>query len=190
MRKSDAKGVFVQVDQKDGKAKVTLDAVATSGKDAGKYLNEAAAELTVIAPGGNERKVAMTQTAPGRYVGEFPSADAGTYHVSMTQQLKGQQATQQSRGLVVNYNEELRIRPTNEAWLESMAKATGGVYRPEPESVFAPDERSASRPVPLWPYLLMIAAVLFLADVALRRIDFDLLLGRSKPPLKLMMTKP
>ncbi len=186
MRKSDAKGVFVQVDQKDGKAKVTLDAVATSGKDAGKYLNEAAAELTVIAPGGNERKVAMRQTAPGRYVGEFPSADSGTYHVSMTQQLKGQQATQQSRGLVVNYNDELRIRPTNEAWLEAMAKATGGVYKPEPDAVFAPDERSASRPVPLWPFLLMIAAILFLADVALRRIDIDLLLGRSKPPIKLM----
>jgi hypothetical protein len=143
----------------------------------------------VIAPGGSERKVAMTQTAPGRYVGEFPSADPGTYHVSMTQQMKGQQAAQQSRGLVVNYSDELRIRPTNEAWLESIAKATGGVYRPEPESVFAPDERTTSRPVPLWPFLLMIAATLFLADVALRRIDFDLLLGRSKPPLKLMAGK-
>src|SRR5262249_8112801 len=116
-------------------------------------------------------------------------ADSGTYHVSMTQQLKGQQATQQSRGLVVNYNEELRIRPTNEAWLESMAKATGGVYRPEPEAIFAPDERSAQRPVQPWPYLLMIAAILFLADVALRRIDVDLMLGRSKPPLKLMASE-
>jgi hypothetical protein len=35
----------------------------------------------------------------------------------------------------------------------------------------------------------MVAAVIFLADVALRRIDFDLLLGRDKPPMKMVMAK-
>ena len=80
MRKSDAKGVFVQVARKDGKATVTLDAVRPDGK----YLNEAATEMTVIEPQGGERKVAMTQTAPGRYEGEFPADKAGTYHVHMT----------------------------------------------------------------------------------------------------------
>jgi uncharacterized membrane protein len=185
MRKSDAKGMYVQLDQKDGVAKVTLDAIKTDGK----YLNEAIAELTVIEPRGGERKLAMTQIAPGRYVGEFPADKPGTYHVSVTQQLKGQPPTQQSRGLVVNYDDELRIRPTDEKYLESISRASGGVFRPEPEAVFAPDERSASQPVPLWPYLLMLAAIIFLADVALRRIDFDLLLGRNKPPLKMMMAK-
>jgi uncharacterized membrane protein len=185
MRKSDAKGMYVQLDQKDGIAKVTLDAIKTDGK----YLNEANAELTVIEPRGGERKLTMTQIAPGRYVGEFPADKPGTYHVSMTQQLKGQPPAQQSRGLVVNYDDELRIRPTDEKHLESISRASGGVFRPEPEAVFAPDERSASQPVPLWPYLLMVAAIIFLADVALRRIDFDLLLGRNKPPMKMTMAK-
>lgn len=185
MRKSDAKGVFVQVDRKDGKAKVTLDAVKTDGK----FLNEATSELTVIEPQGGERKVAMMQTAPGRYVGEFPTDRQGTYHVSMTQQGKGQPAAQQSRGLVVNYDDELRLKPTDEALLEAIAKSSGGRYKPEPEDVFAADDRTASRPVPLWPYLVIVAALIFLADVALRRIDFDLLLGRSKPPMKMVMAK-
>jgi Mg-chelatase subunit ChlD len=185
MRKSDAKGVFVQVDQKDGKARVTLDAVKVDGK----FLNEATAELTVIEPQGGERKLAMTQTAPGRYAGEFPTDKQGTYHVSMTQQAKGQPTMQQTRGLVVNYDDELRIRPTDEALLEAVARASGGTFRPDPEAVFAPDERTASRPVPLWPYLLVAAALIFLADVALRRIDFDLLLGRNKPPMKMVMAK-
>ena len=178
MRKSDAKGVFIALEQKDGIGKVTLDSVHTDGK----YLNKATAEITVIEPGGGERKVTMTQTAPGRYAGDFPTDKTGTYHVSMTQQVKGQPQSQQSRGLVVNYDDELRIRPTNEAWLESVARASGGVYRPEPAAVFAADERTASQPVPLWPYLLMAAAIIFLADVALRRIDLDLLLGRRKQP--------
>jgi uncharacterized membrane protein len=185
MRKSDAKGVFVQVARKDGKATVTLDAV----KPDGKYLNEAATEMTVIEPQGGERKLTMTQTAPGRYEGEFPADAAGTYHVHMSQEAKGQAATRQSRGLVVNYDEELRLRPTNEKLLQAVAQASGGTYRPEPEAVFAPDERSAARAVPLWPYLLTAAALIFVLDVALRRIDFDLLLGRSKPPMKMVFAK-
>jgi len=185
MRKSDAKGVFVQVDRKNGTATVTLDAVRNDGK----YLNEATADLTVIEPGGGERKVTMTQTAPGRYAGEFPAEGAGTYHVQLTQQSKGQQAVQQSRGLVVNYDDELRIKPTDAALLEAVAKSSGGAYKPDPAAVFAPDDRTASRPVPLWPYLVIAAAVLFLADVALRRIDFDLIFGRSRPPMKMVMAK-
>ncbi|MBX9583070.1 MAG: VWA domain-containing protein [Gemmataceae bacterium] len=185
MRRSDAKGVFVQVDRKDGAAKVTLDAVAPDGK----FLNDAATELTVIEPHGGERKLAMTQTAPGRYAADFPADKAGTYHVQMTQTAKGQPATQQSRGLVVNYDEELRIRPTNEALLRAVAEASGGTYDLAPEAAFAPDERTAGRPVPLWPYLLAAALVIFVADVALRRIDLDLLLGRPKPPLKMVMAR-
>jgi hypothetical protein len=185
MRRSDAKGVFVQVVRKDGTATVTLDAVRTDGK----YVNDAAAELTVIEPQGGERKLAMTQTAPGRYAGEFPAGQPGTYHVQLTQQAKGQPATQQSRGLVVNYDEELRIRPTDATLLESIARSSGGAFRPEAEAVFAPDDRTASRALPLWPYLVVAAALIFLADVALRRIDFDLVFGRNKPPLKMVLAK-
>jgi uncharacterized membrane protein len=185
MRKSDAKGVFVQTTQKDGKATVTLDAVQPDGR----FLNEAPAELTVIEPHGDEKKLAMTQTAPGRYVAEFPADKPGAYHVHITQQTKTQGATQQSRGLVINYEEELRIKPVNETLLQSVAQASGGKYKPEPEAVFAADERTASQAVPLWPWFLIAAAVIFVADVALRRIDFDLLLGRSKPPLKMVWAR-
>jgi hypothetical protein len=185
MRKSDAKGVFVQVARKDGKATVTLDAVRPDGK----YLNDAPAELTVIEPGGGEHKVAMTQSAPGRYVGEFPADKSGAYHVQMTQTPKGQPATQQTRGLVVNYDDELRIKPTDEKLLEDLARVSGGMFKPTPEQLFAPDERTAAQALPLWPYLLIAAALVFVADVALRRIDFDLLLGRNRPPMRMVMAK-
>jgi uncharacterized membrane protein len=185
MRHSDAKGQFVQVVHKDGKAAVTLDAIRPDGR----YLNDAPAEMTVVEPQGGERKLAMTQTAPGRYVGEFPAQLSGTYHVHMTQQPKGQAATQQSRGLVINYDEELRIRPTNATLLETVAQATGGTYRPQPDVVFAADDRTASQALPLWHYLLIAGALIFVADVALRRIDFDLVLGRNRPPSKMVLNQ-
>ena len=183
MRKSDAKGVFVNVEQKDGKAQLTFDSVQQNGK----YVNQATVQVTVLEPQDGKREVTMTQTAPGRYTAEFPTEKPGTYLVQMVQTAKGQEAVQQSRGLVVNYDEELRLRPTNEAFLQELSRISGGKYQPTPEEVFAPDERTASRPIPLWPYLVIAAMLIFLADVALRRIDFDLLFGRAKPPMKMVM---
>jgi hypothetical protein len=61
--------------------------------------------------------------------------------------------------------------------LQTLARATGGVYDPPPDAVFRNDDEQAERATPLWPYLLMAAAALFLADVALRRIDFSIVFG-------------
>ena len=60
----------------------------------------------------------------------------------------------------------------------SLLVACGGhcTYNPEPEGVFAATERGTQRATPLWPYLVLVASCLFLMDVALRRIDFALLL--------------
>jgi hypothetical protein len=173
MRKSDAKGVVVQVDHKGRQATVTLDAVDPVGR----FLNQAEAGLTVIDPYLGTRKVPMTQTAPGRYVGEFDTPQPGAYHLEMSQKHQGAVLYQQSRGLMVGYADELRLRPTNEELLQTIARVSGGKYHPEPEEVFAPSERTAERATPLWPWLIAVAAALFLADVALRRIDFALLLG-------------
>jgi Mg-chelatase subunit ChlD len=174
MRKSEARGVQVQVEQRERKATVTLDAVNAAGR----YLNQAETELTVIDPQLSTRKLAMAQTAPGRYVAEFDTPHAGAYHLEMAQKQQGKALSQQSRGLVVGYDDEFRLRPTNTDLLESIARVSGGAFEPEPEAVFADLGRTAPRATPLWPYLVMAAAGLFLADVALRRIDFALLLGR------------
>jgi hypothetical protein len=98
----------------------------------------------------------------------------------MSQKQQGQVLSQQSRGLVVGYEDEYRLLPTNEDLLRSIARVSGGTYRPEPDAVFADLGRTAARATPLWPYLVMAAALIFLADVALRRIDFVLLVGRTR----------
>lgn len=173
MRKSEARGVVVQVEQKERQATVTLDAVSMSGK----YLNQVDTELTVIDQSLNKRKLTMAQTAPGRYVASFETPHAGAYHLEMSQKQQGQVLSQQSRGLVVGYDDEFRLRPTNEELLQAMARVSGGVYQPEPEAIFADLGRTAPRTTPLWPYLVAVAACLFLLDVALRRIDLVLLRG-------------
>ncbi len=176
MRKGEAKGVVVQVDRKDRKATLTLDAIDPSGK----YLNGAKTDVTVINDQLGQQKLEMAQTAPGRYQAEIPTPRAGAYHLEIGQSQDGRPIHQQSRGLAVGYPEELRLRATDEELLRTVARVSGGAFGPAPEDVFQADGRSARQATPLWPYLLAAAICLFVVDVALRRIDFSIVFGGRK----------
>ncbi len=186
MRKSDVKGVIVDVKQERRRATITLDAI----DPAGRFLNRADTEVTIIDPQLSQRKLEMKQTAPGRYTVEFDTPQSGAYHMNMTQKTSGGTLLhQQTRGLIVGYPDELRLHPTNTELLKTIASITGGRFNPSPESLFQSDPdptetqssgqqlsapRTAQRTTPLWPYLVTVAMLLFLLDVALRRIDFSL----------------
>jgi uncharacterized membrane protein len=177
LRKSDAKGAELKVEQRGGRATVTLDTT----DPAGRFLNGAASELTVITDRElNARQVPMAQTAPGRYAAEFDTPDQGTYHMDVVQRLGDQVVCHQSRGLVVGYPDELRLRPTDEGLLRAVAEVSGGQYDPGPETVFDAPARDARRPVPLRPYLLLAAAMLLVLDAGVRRLDFSRLSGRFR----------
>ncbi|MDB5385166.1 MAG: von Willebrand factor type domain protein [Planctomycetaceae bacterium] len=178
MRKSEAKGVSVQIDQRSGQATVTLDAVDASGR----FLNQADTEMIVIDPQLGSQKIALSQTAPGRYIATLETPRSGAYHLEITQQKNGQVIYRQSRGISVGYSDELRLRATNEALLKDIAAASGGKYEPTLDEVFAPSDRTAQRPTPLWPWLVTLATLLLVVDVFLRRVNLGLMMGRRRPP--------
>lgn len=186
MRKNDVKGVIVDVKQERRRATVSLDAI----DPAGNFLNRADTEVTVIDPQIGQRKLEMKQTAPGRYVVEFETPQSGAYHLNLSQKTSGGTTLhQQTRGLIVGYPDELRLHPTNNELLKTLATVTGGRFNPSPEELFmttptAEDQKSlgqqttsvrtAQRTTPMWPYLVSAAMLMFLVDVALRRIDLSL----------------
>ncbi len=137
MRKSESKGVVVQVDQKDRAASVTLDAIDPSGR----FLNDAETVMTVIDDQNGKRTLEMAQTAPGRYRPRFPTPLTGAYHTEFSQKVGGQVVYQQSRGLAVGYPEELRLRPTNTDLLKSVARVSGGVFDPPGRVDLRPDRQ-------------------------------------------------
>lgn len=174
MRKNEAKGVTVDVQRKGARATVTVDAIDPSGR----FLNQAQTEMTVIDPQFGNQKLNLSQTAPGRYVGQFETPHPGAYHLDLTQKQSGRALYHQTRGLMVGYADELRLRPTNEELLTTVARVSGGTFSPQPEQVFAETDQVADRATPLWPYLVLAATVLLVIDVALRRIDFSIPWGR------------
>jgi Ca-activated chloride channel homolog len=124
----------------------------------------------VFPPALAKREVTLEQTAPGRYTASFDVPQSGRYLLDLGLSRDGVPLAPQSRGLVVGYPDELRLRPTDEDLLRELSRLTGGTFRPSPEAVFAPPEQVAREVVPLWPHLVTLAALLLVADVALRRL--------------------
>jgi hypothetical protein len=168
MRKTNARGIEMQVERRGRTARVTVEAVDALGR----FLNDAGLELTVHQlQAGRHAPLPLRQTAPGRYNVSFDASLPGDYILHLVQKDGHPEPIQQTRVLSVGYPDELRCRPADEALLEALARATGGIYRPAPEQVLAPGADAVPRRVALWEYLVMAAALLWVVDVALRRLD-------------------
>lgn len=175
MRKSGSTGMIANIRQQHGNATLTIDAVNAASQ----YLNSAQMQFTVIGPDMDKQEHTLEQIAPGRYEANFDTPSPGAYHLEITDQAHGRVRGRQSRGLVVGYPDELRIGKTNQAKLRAITQATGGLYAPAAADVFAPTDRTARRTTPLWPYLVAAAVVLFVIDVALRRIELTPAAGQA-----------
>ena len=176
MRKSDTKGIQVATLRDGKRTAISVDAVS----EIGQFLNNSEVEMTIINPSLRREKSALKQTAPGRYAADFATLQPGAYNMEIALKKDGQVLYRQSRGLMVGYSDELRIQPTNETLLKEIATVSGGQFNPEPAKVFDRPNEWTSRPTPLWPWLLTVAAFLLVMDVALRRIDFALHLPIKK----------
>lgn len=170
MRKSDARGIIVDTKRNGKMASLTVDAV----NELGQFLNGGEVELTLIDPQLKRIKSELSQSAPGRYVGDFKTTQPGAYHMEIALKKNGKVIYRQSRGISVGYSDELRIRPTNETLLREIATSSGGAFTVGPEELMSTDRSSVTRPTPMWPWLLTAALFLLVIDVALRRVDFSL----------------
>lgn len=169
MRKDDDQGMTLQIQQREDRTKVMVDAVDSRGR----FVSDAETQLVLIDPDLNRDLLDMKPIAPGRYEATIPTPVPGAYQLELMQIRNGREPLRQSRSLTRGYPSELRLRPVNESLLQSIATASGGRYgAAAEESVDPAAERTARRPVPLWPWLLMTALCLFVGDVGLRRLQF------------------
>ncbi|MDR0869763.1 MAG: VWA domain-containing protein [Planctomycetaceae bacterium] len=173
-RKSEGRNAVLNVEQKHGTVHITLDAV----DDNENFIDGAEGVITLFNNGG-KNSFPLVQTAPGRYETESAlngreTAFPASCTVSVLLQKDGAALVNQTRSIMRNYPEELRVKPANETLMKELAERTGGKFNPKPEDVFADvPHRSAWRVLPLSAYLLTAAAFLFILDVLLRRIDLS-----------------
>jgi hypothetical protein len=168
--------ISATVARRDGRGEVLVDAVDAKGN----FINFLDNQVGVVAPDRSRSVIDLEQIAPGRYVGRFPAKQEGVYLIGMAQRKGDRVLGSQLAGLVVPYDEELRVLGVDEELLKGLADLTGGAALAAPEEVFSKARRPFRVAVDLWPWLVGIGAALLLLDVALRRFELDLLVRRRR----------
>jgi uncharacterized membrane protein len=154
----------------EGLATITVDA----RDDDGGYLNTLQLEAVILQPDGQTARTPLQQTAPGLYSASFTPRTEGAYFVT----IRGEggtgdeaQAYSDVNGWVLSYSPEYTSAGADEGLLREIARLTGGrAYAGDAAAVFAHDVAPRIAIAPLWPWLLVLALLLWPADIALRRL--------------------
>ena len=187
MRPVDPGNLTLSVRRDQGRIKVVVDALDKDNQ----FLNFLQIRGNIVNPDLKGTPMELVQTAPGKYEASFEGGESrGNYFVNLG--YRGADGAQGviSSGVSVPYSDEYRELKSNPALLETLATVTNGMAnfwktlpdgRPDlKRTLDAADHfrRDAGLVNPsgftdLWPTLLWLAAVLFLFDVAVRRIAPD-----------------
>lgn len=147
------------------------------------FINFLQTDARILTPNGSVDPLDLEQIGPGRYRGSFPVSEAGAYLVNVgfpVVNSDGTTTVQNVQGAVsVPYAKEFRSVSDNTALLRTIADRTGGrvIELDQPiESIDVFEKKDLEVPLApkrVWDLLAIIAAGLFLFDVAVRRLSFD-----------------
>lgn len=124
----------------------------------------------VVAPDGTTQRIDLARSGLSSFSGTAPAGAAGVYLVSVGLQDEGDQLYRESVGTVRSYSAEYEPGPPDETLLREVAGSGGGRYGVSPIDAFDPDLPSGRRRVEITSWLVLLAALLFPVDVALRRV--------------------
>jgi hypothetical protein len=133
-------------------------------------VSGASVAVSAVAPDLSGTQLALTSTGPGRFEGDLPTGKVGSYLLKVTESAGGVTRHTNTFGLVVPYSPEYRNLGTDTNTLTAIAHAGGGTLITNLADVYSvpvPPVRAAQ---PLDGLLLLLAALLFPVDVALRRL--------------------
>jgi uncharacterized membrane protein len=159
-------GINARAQYLAGEARVSLEAL----DDANLPRNFLEVDASLIAPDLSTTPFSLEQVGPGRYEALVPVDQTGAYLVQTNVREDGELLGQQVIGMVVPYSAEYRESGTDLALLNALAEITGGGLLNEPLAAFAHNLPSAARAREIWAPLLLLVALLFPLDIAIRRV--------------------
>lgn len=167
---SAANNIETRVIMQDETARIIVDAQ----DDNGNFLNNLQLEASLLDPANTGRTIRLAQIAPGRYEATFRPEAEGAYFLAINGQgsANGQEVDfNEINGWVMSYSAEYVQPEPNESLLARIADMTGGQSLAEsPELAFVPSAEFRTAALPLWPWLLLLAAILLPVDIGIRRL--------------------
>ncbi len=180
--------VEVSVTQEGEQVRISVDAVDSEGA----FLNGLEMDANIVDPDLETTPLALPQVAPGRYEATFEPTMEGAYFVRIAGADQDQDGSQeqpsvaQTAGWVMAYSPEYRSFEGDPAYIEMIAGLTGGSVVADPKSIFTHNLETQHAVRPIWPGLLLLAAILLPFDIAVRRLvitraDLAKLAARLRP---------
>lgn len=155
-----------------GRGRIQIDALDKNAA-AVNFMNIAG---VMVDPQQKSSPLALTQTGPGRYEGEFDARLPGSYIFNLnyaTGRGELEQSGTLQTGVSVAFSPEYRELQPNEALLRELTQRTRGRLLDSSMAGLVFDRAGldpAERRTPVWDLLLRLTLALFLLDVAVRRI--------------------
>ena len=165
-------GIEASFEERGGRTYLRVESVEDDGSARDFYRTQVA----LIGPDLAPATVDLSQVAPGVYEAPLASLDSGAYAARVTQTKAGSPSLGRTLGLVAPTPAEYRLLGANEPLLAAMRNATGGRALDAPAEAWVHDLQATSRFTELWPWLLVLALLLWPLDIALRRVS----LGRRE----------
>ena len=156
-----------EAELEDGRLRFTAEA------DEELLSRAAKAEAEILRPDGTKETVELTQVNTKTFEGATDTAQAGAYavHVSVRDRL-GNELLASDSGAVLSWSREYDLRTEEEGILQKLSEETGGKALETPDGLLDFPDTSARKRRDLTWILALIAGVLFLFDVAQRRLDW------------------
>ncbi len=130
-------------------------------------------QVEVAGPEQRAFSLALPQTAPGRYEGTLTTDKPGVYALRITQYDEDTPVVEQITGAVVPVAAEFLSFETDFRLLRRLAAVTGGQVLTSAPEAFRhdrPPPQGYNRP--FWQPLVVVALLLFVADIGVRRLRF------------------
>jgi hypothetical protein len=114
--------------------------------------------------------VVFTQVAPGRYEASIEDLPKGVYLLKVMAERDGEEVAIKTTTISIPYKDEYRRIGLYKELLERIIEISGGQYI-EDEFILKGGE-GVLRYRDLWPFSLLAGLILFIADLALRKLPF------------------
>ncbi|HEY7311088.1 MAG TPA: VWA domain-containing protein [Gemmataceae bacterium] len=198
LRPTESRRLNMTTEFRDGKIRILVDA-RTDDNQPDIHL-KLRGGITPPAGKGDEpaeqRELKFVQTNSGQYEAEVKAEESGSYFLNAqavrTKKVKGRDGKEHEieegvdsvrAGVTLPYSPEFAELRSNTPLLERLRELTGGRSFEEDEilladaaksgAVFRPAPERVKSLLPLWYWLVYLAAVLLLADVAVRRLAVE-----------------
>ncbi|WP_425448134.1 VWA domain-containing protein [Dethiothermospora halolimnae] len=127
---------------------------------------------SILTPDNKKMEIDLKVEKPGEYRGEVPIDRRGNYIIKVNQFENGNKINNINDGIAINYPKEYDFSNISSR-LDLLLNKTEGKLISSPEEVFEDDFNRTYGMKDLTNGLLILALLLFILDIAIRRLDFN-----------------